>query len=107
MIISASLQELTRLRNPSAERLQSWSDALQRIVPDVVLNDRLIGCFIPGQTVKFYSANALLGEISDPLFAEGFAAIWLDPDTRSTTLREALLGLNQTALPQEGMHAST
>lgn len=107
MIISASLQELTRLRNPSTELLQTWSDALHHIVPDVGLNDRLIGCFIPGQTVKFYSANAMLGEVSDPVFAEGFAAIWLDPETRSTTLRESLLGLNPTALPQEGTHAST
>ena len=107
MIISASMQELARLRNPSAELLQTWSEALQRIVPDVGLNDRLIGCFIPGQTVKFYSANALLGEVSDPVFAEGFAAIWLDPETRSSTLREALLGLPRAALSQESMHAST
>ena len=105
MIISASIDELKRLRNPAPELLQSWSEALRRIVPDVGLNDRLVGCFIPGNAVKFYSVTALLGEISDPLFAEGFAAIWLDPATRNTALREALLGLDTRPLQMGGMNA--
>ena len=92
MIVSASMDEIKRLRNPSAEALQSWSDALIGIVPDVALDDRLVGYFIPGTGVKFYSATDFLGEINDPVFAEGFAAIWLDPETRSTTLRALLLG---------------
>ncbi len=94
MIVSASMDELKRLRNPSAEIVQSWSDALMRIVPDVALDDRLVGCFTPGVGVKFYSATEFLGEIKDPAFAEGFAAIWLDPATRSTALRESLLGID-------------
>jgi hypothetical protein len=106
MIISASLDELKRLRNPTSELLQSWSEALRRIVPDVGLNDRLVGHFIPGKVVKFYSAQALLGEISDPLFVEGFAAIWLDPETRNTALREALLSLDTQPLQQGGSNAS-
>ena len=71
-----------------------------RIVPDVGLNNRLIGCFIPGQTVKFYSESALLGEVSDPHFAEAFAAIWLDPETRSPALRLALLAGDSSAVEQ-------
>lgn len=101
MIVSASMEELKRLRQPDQEVLQSWSEALSQIVPDVVLDDRLVGCFTPGQGVRFYAANALLGEIADPAFAEAFAAIWLDPETKSATLREALLG-GATAATQAG-----
>ena len=92
MIVSASVDELKRLREPSAETLQAWSEALHRIVPNVTLDDRLVGCFVPGEGITFYSAHERLGEIPDPAFAEAFAAIWLDPDTRSGSLREALLG---------------
>ena len=92
MIVSASIDELKRLRQPAPEVLESWSETLRRIVPDVTLDDRLVGCFTPGQGVSFYSATELLGEINDPAFAEAFAAIWLDPDTRSASLRESLLG---------------
>ena len=98
MIVSASIDELKRLREPALDILQSWTDALRRIVPDVTLDDRLVGCFTPGQGVSFYSATALLGEIRDPAFAEAFAAIWLDPDTRSASLRESLLGEGAAAL---------
>ena len=106
MIISASLDELKRLRNPAPELLQSWSEALRRIVPDVGLNDRLVGHFIPGKGVRFYSSVAWLGEMNDPLFAEGFAAIWLDPATGNTALREALLGLDSHPLQVGGVNAS-
>ena len=106
MIISASLDELKRLRNPAPEQLQSWSEALRRIVPDVGLNDRLVGYFIPGQAVRFYSATAFLGEVADPAFGEGFAAIWLDPATRSTTLRQALLGFDARSTQQDGVNTS-
>lgn len=92
MIVSASVDELKRLRAPPAEILQSWSEALLRIVPDVTLGAQLAGCFIPGFGVKFYSATHHLGDITDPVFAEAFAAIWLDPDTRSASLRASLLG---------------
>lgn len=101
MIVSASVEELKRLRQPSPETLQTWSDSLNSIVPDVTLDDRLVGCFVPGQGISFYSASERLGEIPDPVFAEAFAAIWLDPDTRSAPLREALLGKNLRAPSHE------
>ena len=100
MIVSASIDELKRLRQPAPEVMQSWSDTLHRIVPDVTLDDRLVGCFTPGQGVSFYSATALLGEISDPAFAEAFAAIWLDPETRSSSLRASFLGEGAVTLKE-------
>ena len=101
MIVSASIDELNRLRQPDAELLKKWTDSLMQIVPDVGLDDRLIGCFTPQQGVRFYDATGFLGEIVDARFAESFAAIWLDPQTRSSSLRQALLGENP-ARPQTG-----
>lgn len=90
-IVSTSMDELKRLRNPAPEVLSRWSDELMQIVPDVGLGDRLVGWFRPGIGVQFYSSAHLLGAMDDPVFAESFAAIWLDEQTRSQSLREALL----------------
>ncbi len=98
-IVSTSMDELKRLRDPSAETLDIWSQTLMQIVPDVVLGDRLIGWFKPGTGVRFYSATEFLGEVQDPVFSESFSAIWLDEQTRSPSLRQALLGDSYAALP--------
>lgn len=90
-IVSTSMDELKRLRNPAPEVLSRWSHDLMQIVPDVGLGDRLVGWFRPEIGVQFYSSTQLLGTMDDPVFAESFAAIWLDEQTRSPSLREALL----------------
>ena len=92
-IITISLQEIQRLVAPSAEQLASWRHALEAIVPDVGLGDRLLGWFVPGKGVYFFSARAELEPILEPAFANAFAAIWLDPKTQRPALRLALLGL--------------
>jgi len=91
-IVSTSIEEIKRLRGVSPDALKQWSDALMRIVPDVVLGDRLVGWFRPGLGVKFYSATQALGVIDDAVFVESFSAIWLDEQTHSPSLRESLLG---------------
>lgn len=99
-IISISMDEIKRLRSCDHAALTRWSDDLSSFLPDVSLGDRLIGVFTPGEGVRFYSAHALLGEINDPVFAEAFAAIWLDPASKADKLRLALLG--QSAQSSEG-----
>lgn len=91
-IVTASVSEIERLRAPGASDLALWRDALAALIPDVTLGGRLVGVFIPDQGVVFYSATQRLGEIPDARFAEAFGAIWLDPQTRSPTLRLAMLG---------------
>ena len=100
-IVSTSMDELKRLRDPSAQALIAWSQALMNIVPDVTLGDRLIGWFRPGTGVQFYSSTQSLGSVNDPVFSEAFAAIWLDVQTRSPGLRLALLG-NTCVTPSVG-----
>ena len=91
-IVARSMDEIRRLRAPDQEALTRWQGALTALMPDVSLGSRLIGVFEPGRGVSFYSNAQRLGEVCDPKFAEAFAAIWLDPQTRSPALRAALLG---------------
>lgn len=98
-IVTTSIDEMIRLSDVDPVRLKDWSDILMRIIPDVSLGDRLLGCFIPGVRVTFYSATQMLGQIDDAAFVEAFSAIWLDERTRSPRLREALLGRKLTVPP--------
>lgn len=91
-IITTSLEEITRLGAPCAASLTRWAQALEAILPDVGLGDRLLGWFTPSQGVRFFSADTELGAICDPDFVRAFAAIWLDPGTQRPALRLALLG---------------
>ena len=91
-IVSASIDEIARLNALSEAQRARWSVALESIIPDVVLGDRLLGWFVPESRVEFFSANQALGQIEDPDFAGMFSSIWLDEKPRSPLLREALLG---------------
>ena len=96
-IVTISLQEIERLVSPTPEQAATWRQALESIVPDVSLGDRLCGWFKPGEGVHFFSASGALGSILDAEFAQAFAAIWLDPRTQRPALRQALLGLDFVA----------
>lgn len=91
-IVSASIDEIARLNSLSEAQRARWSVALGSIIPDVILGDRLLGWFVPGNRVEFFSDKQALGQIQDPEFAEMFSSIWLHEKTRSPLLREALLG---------------
>ena len=91
-IVSASIDEMARLNTLSETQRTRWSVALESIIPDVVLGDRLLGWFVPDNRVEFFSDQQALGQIQDPDFAGMFSSIWLDEKTRSPSLREALLG---------------
>ena len=96
-IVSTSIDEIARLSDLSAQQRAVWSDALYAMIPNVTLGDRLLGWFVPGSGVQFFSATQRLGDIQDPEFVQMFSAIWLDERTRSPQLRLALLGPQQLA----------
>ncbi|RYH64330.1 MAG: hypothetical protein EON54_06655 [Alcaligenaceae bacterium] len=91
-IVAASVMEMQRLANPSDAELQTWTDELHRIMPDVTRGDTLIGVFDGTRGVRFFYNDQPSGEIASAGFAHAFASIWLSEGTRSPTLREALLG---------------
>jgi hypothetical protein len=91
-IVTTSMREIERLRTPTPDQARDWAIALLDIVPNVSLGFRLIGLFLPGKGVRFFNQNEYLGEILDAEFEQAFAAVWLDPETRSPALRASLLG---------------
>lgn len=76
------------------EKIDSWTQKLEHFLPDVALNDQLIGLFKPGEGVRFYDAKQELGLINEDAFVKAFTAIWLDPQTRAQKLRSELLKMS-------------
>jgi len=93
-IVQTSVEEMRRLSGIDESRLTQWSEQLRTILPDVSLGDRLVGVFVPGEGVTFFSREAALGQVQDPAFVNAFAAVWLDAQTRAPALRAQLLGLS-------------
>lgn len=94
-IVSTSIDEIARLNEITSEQRRGWTQTLAEIIPDVCLGDRLLGWFMPGMSVEFFSASRVLGLVQDADFVRMFSAIWLDERTRSPQLRQALLGHTQ------------
>lgn len=94
-IVTTSTDEIARLTDTPADELAAWGQAMRECFPDVSSGDRLTGWFRPGLGVRFFSGDASAGDIDSPAFARAFAAIWLDPRTRSPSLRAKLLNLSR------------
>lgn len=96
-IVSTSIDEIARLNEITQAQRRGWTQALTEMIPDVCLGDRLLGWFMPGNRVEFFSASKVLGLIQDAEFVRMFSGIWLDERTRSPQLRNALLGVKLNA----------
>ena len=94
-IVSTSTEEIARLTDTPADDLAAWTQSMRERFPDVAAGDRLTGWFRRGEGVRFFRGDTPAGDIDSPAFARAFAAIWLDPRTRSPALRANLLGLNR------------
>lgn len=91
-IVDISLDEMNRLKTPSASQLTLWGQDLARVIPDVKKGDSLTGLYRPGSGTHFYHNGRKTGAVKDPAFGEAFFAIWLDERTLAPALRAALLG---------------
>jgi len=89
-IVQASIEEMTRLGAPVADRPQ-WREALEAVIRDVGKSQSLAGVYIPGQGAVFYHDDLQTGRLDEEL-AQYFFGIWLDPRTSDPALRTALLG---------------
>lgn len=96
-IVQTSIDEIRRLFGDSYsdEQLQRWEADMARAFTDVNEGDQLTGVYLPGIGCRFYSRTRLLAEVRDAEFARAFFAIWLDPRTRDTQLRNRLLGIEK------------
>ncbi|MBI3716338.1 MAG: chalcone isomerase family protein [Betaproteobacteria bacterium] len=73
-------------------KLARWLADMARIFPDVKKGDALIGVFVPGKEVRFYSRDKLISAVPDAEFARAFFDIWLSEKTSEPRLRQRLLG---------------
>jgi hypothetical protein len=88
--VQTSVDEMRRL-GASEAQLQRWEPELRRVFPDVKEGDSIIGVHYPGRGAAFFHRGRPTGEVRDAEFARLFFAIWLDPRSRSPSLRTALL----------------
>jgi hypothetical protein len=97
-LVEASLAEMRRLDGGSmtAQRSAQLTALLQQAFVDVRPGMRITGVYLPGQGCRFYVDGKLSREITDPVFARAFFAIWLGPNARDPQLRQRLLGLAGT-----------
>ena len=96
-IAEASIEEIERLGFGTAQERTRWLAEMQDLFPDVREGQELAGLNIPGRGARFYLDGRTIGEVMDPEFASAFFAIWLDPRTKSPSLRVALLNGTEAA----------
>lgn len=94
-IARSSIDEIGKLGLGTSEQHEVWLKRMEALFPDVHEGTQISGIFLPGQGARFYLNGKLLGEISDTEFAQAFFAIWLDPHTSASSLRNSLLSSAQ------------
>ncbi len=91
-LVLATVPELGRFMNTNSAKLEAWTNDLKRVYPDIEVGDRFIAIWRKDQNVtRFYHNDKPTGDIMGADFAKAFFAIWLDPQTRRSDLRRALL----------------
>lgn len=94
-LVQTSVEEMRRL-GASEAQLQRWEPELRRVFPDVKDGDSITGVHYPGRSAAFYHRGRATGEVADAEFARLFFALWLDPRSRSPSLRSTLLKRPET-----------
>jgi len=94
-IARTSLDEIRELGYGTSEQHEVWLKRMEALFPDVHEGTRISGIYLPDHGARFYLNGKLLGEIADSDFARAFFAIWLDPRTSASSLRNQLLSSAQ------------
>jgi hypothetical protein len=90
-LLKITTGELRRLALADAARIDTWRGALEKLWVDVAPGDNMTAVVTAGGPTRFYDRKGLRGQIDDPAFGPAYLAIWMDPRTRVTRLREDLL----------------
>ena len=98
-IAQRSIDEIERQGELAPALAQRWQKALAALLPDVQSGDRLTGLYQPGQGMRFWRGEQLLGATDDAELARRFFAIWLSPRTSEPGLRSALLARRSESGP--------
>ena len=96
-IIDASINELTKAPNASADKIKAWRRMLDKGIVDMNSGDKAAVVFSKLGEIEFWSKNRKIASFRDPKFTTNFAAIWLGSRTVYPELRMALLGKKKSA----------
>ena len=94
-IARTSIDEISKLGYATGAQHQVWLKKMEALFPDVHEGTQISGVYLPERGARFYLNGNLLGEIADKEFARAFFAIWLDPRTSASSLRNSLLSSAQ------------
>lgn len=90
-IAKRSLDEMQGQQTLSTVQQQTWSAALQNLIPNVRVGDTLTGVYQPNKGMQLLHQDRLLGDVRDAELAQRFFGIWLAPETSQRQLRQQLL----------------
>ncbi|MGL4717232.1 MAG: chalcone isomerase family protein [Aeromonas sp.] len=91
-LITATAQEMQRLKLGSHDQRQRWLDQLAGFWPDVRAGDRLTFYVDKAGVGHFWWHDRPLGTLHDPQFSAAFLAIWLADNSRDPALTRRLRG---------------
>jgi hypothetical protein len=92
-IAQMSADEMRRIGGATEAQLARWTETMRRLFPaEVRAGDELAAASLADRGVRLFMNGRVIGEVAEPEFARAFFGIWLDPRTRATDLRLALLG---------------
>ncbi len=94
-LVETTEDEWRRLGISVSAQHQQWLASMQRMWPDVGKGDCLILVETEQGFSEFYNAQGQLGAIESPQFTDDFLAIWLSPESRFKSERNALIGANK------------
>jgi len=96
-LVKTSIDEIRRVKGRSVadDHLQRWAAEMHLAFDDVSPGEQIVGVHLPGVGTQFYTNGQPSHRVADTEFSEAFFAIWLDPKTRSPSLRRSLLGLEK------------
>jgi hypothetical protein len=95
-IAESGIKEIEKLGFGTPQQREQWLHAMEACFSDVETGMHLTGVFEPGIGASFYRDGKKTCDINDAEFGAAFFAIWLDPRTTATHLREQLLAHMQT-----------
>ena len=91
-IAEYSIKQIKRQGEYDESQLQSWSETLKELFPDVAKGQRLTGIYTASGQSVFLTDDRVLGEVEDPKLSKAFFDIWISEQTSAPKLRKKLLG---------------
>ena len=91
-IADRSVSEIRDQGFSDEDTLARWHGLLQDLIPDVGVDDQIIGVAEASGATQFYFNGKLIGGIAEPAFTERFFAIWLGERTSAPEVRLGLIG---------------